>query len=242
MLPLWLAQEVLFGLLSGGADGTAHFAHVGGFVYGMLFAGAMVLSGIDRRLDASEESKVTTIQDDRILSAGRMIDEGRHAEAITTLEHYVARDPTSVDALLELLRASTGARDERRMGHAYGRLVDLYLRTDALDAAADLHAEAEQLNLAPAIAVATRARLADRLTKANQPERALRVYAKVVTAGAIDDVLAHTAVAYAKLLLQCRRDRDAEHVVAMTTEANLPGFERQLAELRERLERGRLAL
>lgn len=242
MLPLWLAQEVLFGVVSGGADGTAHFAHVGGFVFGMIFAGAMVLSGLDRHLDASEEAKVTTSQDQRILEAGRMIDEGRHGEAIATLEQYVAKDPSSVDALLELLRAATAARDERRMGIAYGRLVDVYLRMDSLDAAADLHAEAEQMNLGGAISVATRARLAERLTKANEAERALRVYAKLVAGGITDDVLAHTAVAYANLLLQCRRDHEAERVVAMITASNLPGLSRQIGELRARLERGRLAL
>lgn len=242
MLPLWLGQEILFGVLSGGSDGTAHFAHVGGFVYGMAFAGVMVVSGLDRRLDDAEEAKITTAQDERILTAGMMIDQGRYPDAIMTLERYLATDPRSIDALLELLRAATGARDEHRMGSAYGRLVDLYLRTDALDAASSLYAEAEQLGLVAAIGVATRARLADRLAKANDPERALRIYAKIVAAGITDDVAAHTAIAYAHLLLLRRRDREAEGVVTMLAAANLPGFERPLAELREQLQRGQLAL
>lgn len=231
MLPLWLCQEVLFGVLSGGADGTAHFAHVGGFVYGMAFAGLMVISGLDRRLDDAEEAKITTAQDPRILSAGRLIDEGRHTEAVTILERYIVTEPRSVDALLELLRGAIAARDERRMGMAYARLVDLYLRADALDAAADLHAEAEQMNVGAAIGAATRARLAGRLANANDPERALRVYAKVFAAGITDDVAAHTAIAYARLLLLRRRDREAEVVIAALASANLPGSERQLAEL-----------
>jgi membrane associated rhomboid family serine protease len=242
MLPLWLGQELLFGVLSGGSDGTAHFAHVGGFVYGMAFAGVMVVSGQDRRLDATEEARVTTTQDERILSAGRMIDEGRHAEAITTLEGYIVAEPRSIDAALELLRAATGARDERRMGNAYARLVDLHLRADSLEAAADLHAEAEQLNLTAAIGVATRARLAARLVKANEPDRALRVYARMFTAGVTDDLAAHTALAYASLLVVRRRDREAERVLAMITAASLPGFERQLAELRQQLQRGQVEL
>jgi hypothetical protein len=38
------------------------------------------------------------------------------------------------------------------------------------------------------------------------------------------------------------RDREAEGVVAMIAAPNLPGFERPLAELRERLQRGQIAL
>src|SRR5688572_8694921 len=73
MLPLWLAEEVLWAvLLPSSADATAHFAHIGGFVYGMAFAGVMVLAGWDKKLDAIGEKKVTTEQDARILFAGRM--------------------------------------------------------------------------------------------------------------------------------------------------------------------------
>ena len=36
MLPLWAAIEVLYGLITSAVGGTAHWAHVGGFVFGVV--------------------------------------------------------------------------------------------------------------------------------------------------------------------------------------------------------------
>ena len=65
MLPMWIANEVAFGLLPGG-DGVAHWAHVG-FV--MIFALALRATGFERRLDEAVERTVSVPQDPRIMRA-----------------------------------------------------------------------------------------------------------------------------------------------------------------------------
>src|SRR5262249_34529360 len=155
-------------------------AHIGGFVFGLVFAGVLIVTGLDRRLDAAQEKKITTEQDARILHAGRLIDDGRVAEAIAALEAYLARTPTSIDGHLELLRAASSMSDRNRMAIAYGRLIDLYMRARTLDAAADLHTEAADLGLATAIPMRTRAELANRLLSSNMTDPALRVYRSIL--------------------------------------------------------------
>ena len=62
MLPLWLLQQALFGMMAGGLGaegGVAFWAHIGGFLYGVLFAVVLGLSGLDARIDQSIESEVS---------------------------------------------------------------------------------------------------------------------------------------------------------------------------------------
>ena len=77
MLPLWGAQELASGLLFGGGDGVAHWAHVGGFFYGVLFALVLRRTGVEARLDDAVEATVSTMQDERIMRAAELTTAGR---------------------------------------------------------------------------------------------------------------------------------------------------------------------
>lgn len=234
MLPLWLANEVLWGIFFPVQDGTAHVAHIAGFVYGAAFAGVMIVTGLDKKLDAATERKVTTSQDARILDAGRLIDERRPAEAIRILDAYLATQPNSIDGLLELLRAATALGDPSRLGPAYARLVEAYLRMRELDAAQNLFAEATQLGHAAAIGAVTRGRLADQLLPTH-PDKAFRIYASCVPKEITDGAAAQMALTYADLLIKHGKKHDAELVLDRVDRAGIPGFARKSAELRAQL-------
>ena len=45
LLPLWLLTEIFYGSLLGSSSGVAHWAHVGGFLFGALAAVAIQHSG-----------------------------------------------------------------------------------------------------------------------------------------------------------------------------------------------------
>src|SRR5205807_10113734 len=55
LLPLWLALEVFYGALSGSSGGVAHWANVGGFVFGALGALAIQYSGIEQNTNKAIE-------------------------------------------------------------------------------------------------------------------------------------------------------------------------------------------
>lgn len=231
MLPLWVGGEIFWAVvLPSNADGTAHFAHIGGFVFGLAVAGVMVVTGIDRRLNASQEKLVTTEQDPRIVEASALIDAGQLPQALTALEAFLARDPGSMDGYLEYLRAATAANDPRRMAVAYGRLIDLHMRAQSLTAAADFFIEAGTHELTASIPLRTRSELASRLAAANMPDDALRAYASIFEGGVTDVPSARAAMAYARLLLATNRSADA--VLAAVEASAVPELRTEAATLR----------
>ena len=88
VLVLWLLGELLSGALTpAGAPGVAHWAHVGGFAFGVAAAFGMRASGLDRRLDAAvEKASVLVAQDPRVLDAAERTDRGDARGAIPILE------------------------------------------------------------------------------------------------------------------------------------------------------------
>ena len=145
MLPLWLATEVFSGTMQ--ESGVAHWAHVGGFLYGAAFALAMKLTGFDAKLDASIEETITSTQDPRILRAGELIDAKAVDQAMTLLYAVAREQPRNIDAQLELLRAAKAAGYRDRERDAYSKLVDLYFASGSPDAAVDIFGEMLALDL-----------------------------------------------------------------------------------------------
>ena len=59
LLPLWLGMEIYYGKLSGQSDGIAHWAHVGGFIFGALAALALRYSGLEHKANKAIEEKIS---------------------------------------------------------------------------------------------------------------------------------------------------------------------------------------
>ena len=70
LLPLWLGMEICYGEIYGRGDGVAHWAHVGGFIFGVLAALAVRYSGLEHRANKAIEDKVSWTTDPAINKAG----------------------------------------------------------------------------------------------------------------------------------------------------------------------------
>src|SRR5260370_22846681 len=57
LLPMWLFMEVSYGSLFGQTSGVAHWAHVGGFVFGVLAAVGIQHTGPEQSANTVIESK-----------------------------------------------------------------------------------------------------------------------------------------------------------------------------------------
>jgi hypothetical protein len=213
MLPLWAVEEVVFGVVSGAGGGVAHWAHVGGFAYGVAFALAMRFSGLEAKLDSAVERTVTVTQDERIMRAADMITAGDPGGAIAVLDAVGRERPDDVDVHLELLRAAKAARDPAREGRAYADAVRLYVDAGELDTAAELLAEAAQSRLADAVPTATRARLGDRFVVKGSLDRAWQVYGALTSEGLADAVAVRAALAQAKLARKLGRPADGRSLL-----------------------------
>jgi tetratricopeptide (TPR) repeat protein len=99
LLPLWLVGEFFYGSAYGQFSPVAHWAHVGGFLFGMLGAYAVRRSGLEQQANEAIESELGWKSSPDIVSASEAMDRGRLEEASAALQKHLTANPTSMDAL-----------------------------------------------------------------------------------------------------------------------------------------------
>jgi membrane associated rhomboid family serine protease len=105
LLPLWLLVEVLSGFFLGQMSNVAHWAHVGGFVFGALVALGVRYSGLEHIATKAVEEQMTWKSDPEIAQASELIEKGQVDDAISYLQTLVSAKPDSVDACSMLQQA-----------------------------------------------------------------------------------------------------------------------------------------
>ena len=98
LLPLWLLTEFFYGTVSGTNSPVAHWAHVGGFLFGMAAAYGLRRSGLEQHALENIEEKIGWSADQEILRATEAQEKNNFDEAASILVAYVKTRPT-VDAL-----------------------------------------------------------------------------------------------------------------------------------------------
>src|SRR5229473_3442104 len=98
LLPLWLLMEIFYGSLFGQASGVAHWAHVGGFVFGALAALVIGRTGLEHKANAAIEEKISWTADPAIVQGTELMEQGKLDEAITILQKHAAAKPEAMDA------------------------------------------------------------------------------------------------------------------------------------------------
>jgi membrane associated rhomboid family serine protease len=129
ILMLWGGTELWYGATTV-RSGVGHFAHAGGFGFGLVVAATLRISGLDERLDQAIEDSGSLQQSPALLAASALIDAGKPGVAILRLRQ-LADDPklSPVDVQLELLRAAERAGSRKDELGASSALLDLYLRS-----------------------------------------------------------------------------------------------------------------
>src|SRR5579871_165836 len=93
LLPLWLFVEIFYGSLFGSNSGVAHWAHVGGFLFGAVGALAIQHSGLEHKTNQAIEEKLSWAPDPDMDQANNMMEHGQLPEALELLTQYVAMKP-----------------------------------------------------------------------------------------------------------------------------------------------------
>jgi len=140
LLPLWLAIEVFSGALFPG-DGVAHWAHVGGFVFGALVAVAIQRSGLEQKANEAIEEEIGWTNDSELEQASAMMEQGQLDEALQLLTNYVAMKPNSLDAWALLRQTHTKQGNTKAFLEATVNSCSLHLREHQIEAAFHLYAE-----------------------------------------------------------------------------------------------------
>lgn len=141
LLPLWLLMEVLFGTLFGSMGGVAHWAHVGGFLFGALAALAIQHSGLEHKANKAIEEQVSWNADPELEQASGMMEHGQLDEALALLTNYVAVKPNSLDGWNLLRQVHTRQNNTKAYLEATAKTCALHLKAHAVEAAFQDYAE-----------------------------------------------------------------------------------------------------
>lgn len=135
LLPIWLFMEVSDGVLSGQASGVAHWAHVGGFIFGVVGALVIARTGWEHKANAVIEEKIGWSVDPAVLQGTELMEAGKLDEGISVLTNYVAAKPDSLEAHTALRQLYWRKNDVPAHLEATIRLCQLHLKTQDADAA-----------------------------------------------------------------------------------------------------------
>lgn len=154
LLPLWLGMEIYYGKLSGQGDGIAHWAHVGGFIFGALAALALRYSGLEHKATKSIEEKISWSAAPEINQASALVENRKFAQAGVILNKYLAEEPNSLGAWSLLRIVHWRINDIPACREATAKVCELNLRAGMYEAAWDDYEEFRNLgggNMPPAV-------------------------------------------------------------------------------------------
>jgi membrane associated rhomboid family serine protease len=118
LLPLWLLTEVLYGS-AGVSSGVAHWAHVGGFVFGAAIAFAVQKSGLEQMAEQKIQEKISWVSHPLLADASEQMEKGQLDAAAASLQKMLQEKPDSIDAY-------------RMLQQIYWKKSDLPAQRDAL--------------------------------------------------------------------------------------------------------------
>lgn len=141
LLPLWLGSEIFYGSLFGSTSGVAHWAHVGGFLFGAVAALAIQHSGLEQKANKAIEQELNWSTDPELEQANNLVEHGQLGEAQTLLSGYVASKPNSLDAWNLLRQICTRQSNTQAYLDATLKTCSLHLRAHEVEAAFQDYAE-----------------------------------------------------------------------------------------------------
>jgi membrane associated rhomboid family serine protease len=141
LLPAWLFMEICYGTLFGNTSGVAHWAHVGGFIFGAVAALAIQHSGIEHKTNKKIEEKLGWANDAELEAATSAMEHGQLPEAIAILNDYIAVKPNSLDAWNMLRQIATRQNDTKAFLDATAQTCSLHLKAHQVEAAFQDYAE-----------------------------------------------------------------------------------------------------
>jgi membrane associated rhomboid family serine protease len=135
LLPLWLLTEIFYGSLFGQASGVAHWAHVGGFIFGALAAVVIARTGLEHKANAVIEDKIGWTADPAVVQGTEFLEKGKFDEGIAVLQKHVAGKPDALDAHSLLRQLYWRKNDIPAHLEATIKLCQLHLKAQDTEAA-----------------------------------------------------------------------------------------------------------
>ena len=142
VLPLWLLEQIV-SIPAEDDSGVAITAHIGGFAYGLLFAGVMRLIIREKKsvVRAAASAKATKFADPRVASAAASMQRGDIETANRDVSAILAEQPRNPEALRFALDLAMKANDAKAIDGLATRLLEVYIASNDKAHAAELIAK-----------------------------------------------------------------------------------------------------
>lgn len=187
VIPLWAAEQLYYASVAGEHSTVAFSAHVGGFVLGLVFAGAIALLRVEERyVNPAIEREISIEQNPAITHAADTRIAGDLASARRLIDGVLRAEPGNVDAWTESWEIALDAKDGERAGQAGLRLIELHGRGFDPDMVWGVVNEPRWRALRmPARFLST---VADLLARAGDAREAIEIYRRQAAEAAPGDV------------------------------------------------------
>ena len=129
VLPFWFLAQHWLARQAVGGDGVAYWAHVGGFAFGLVFAGVVRLARVEERfIHPAIERQVSLVADEALERANEARLAGDWATARREIRAALRKNPGSIDAWREATEIAVAAGDARELERVASRLLELYAK------------------------------------------------------------------------------------------------------------------
>jgi membrane associated rhomboid family serine protease len=130
LLPVWLLMEVFYGSVFRTSSGVAHWAHVGGFVFGALIAVAVQKTGLEQMAEKGIQEKISWVSHPLLAEASEQIEKGELDQAAATLRKMLQEKSDSIDAYRMLQRIYWQKNDSSAQRDALAKLLALEIKAN----------------------------------------------------------------------------------------------------------------
>jgi membrane associated rhomboid family serine protease len=129
-LPFWFLQQIYYALATTGTgetSGVAFWAHIGGFVFGVIMAIVIKKYKLEEKyIQPNIEEKISIKQHPKLLSAMEEFDQGNYEEAIADITEYLKIEPNHLEANIILGQIYLKQNKNNDAARVYKKLVSIY--------------------------------------------------------------------------------------------------------------------
>jgi membrane associated rhomboid family serine protease len=189
VLPIWLGDQYFNAITYKGMTGVAVWAHIGGFLFGVVFAVILVLSGIERKFltppaSKTGEEKVWKKEEsveretlDKNIEIGReLAAKGKFADALISFNAAFNANPGNLEILKLLYFTYLKIGNIEEVVQTAARITDLLIINNRYQETAEVYREVKKVNPSAVFPVRTQYNIARTLHNLRLFPEAARAY------------------------------------------------------------------
>ncbi len=229
VLPFWFIQEFFYAQ-KGIETGTAHWAHVGGFVFGGIFALVMKYFDARNEEDSPTPEPVQEIQPETTASAGLITEETPFLAApsrmntAVDLDAFLKEEPENVEARLEIARLIYRRGFQGDALIHYNRALDTLFEKNDDSGVLAVFKEVKGLSLQPNFSESNLYRIALVLEKRGYYKAAVSIFSTLIKRFPKSPMRARAIYRAAQILENQLRNESLAHSAMILLRRDYPEF------------------